>query len=256
MKNPLRHYTAFCKSITLAIVCIGLLSLAGAGAAQANGQGNGISDPLSPHNFAAADWNFRGEICRVCHVPHDHGRTTYLYENGLLWNHQVSAPAYTMYSSETVTHAQEGAPMGIAKLCLGCHDGSVAVNQFDKNANGDATYTDPDTLEVINYTEIFIGDIDIDFKMPNGRIPFDLQGTHPISISYTGSDPNMNLPSSTMGSSGTIADVLDNGLVQCSSCHDVHDQESVPDTHLLRVSNNLSTGDGVPSGLCLTCHKK
>jgi hypothetical protein len=55
-----------------------------------------------------------------------------------------------------------------------------------------------------------------------------------------------------MGTSGTIADVLDAGKVQCSSCHDVHDQESVAGTHLLRVLNNGAN----PSGLCLTCHIK
>jgi hypothetical protein len=58
-----------------------------------------------------------------------------------------------------------------------------------------------------------------------------------------------------MGTSGTIADVLDAGKVQCSSCHDVHDQESVAGTHLVRVAQSVAQG-GVASGLCLTCHDK
>jgi len=60
-----------------------------------------------------------------------------------------------------------------------------------------------------------------------------------------------------MGGSGTIADVLEGGVLQCSSCHDVHDQpgESIPGTHLLRVAQTAAQG-GTPSGLCLTCHIK
>lgn len=52
-----------------------------------------------------------------------------------------------------------------------------------------------------------------------------------------------------------MAATLDNGKVQCSTCHDVHDQESVPGTHLLRTAQSPTEG-GVPSGLCLTCHLK
>ena len=58
-----------------------------------------------------------------------------------------------------------------------------------------------------------------------------------------------------MGTSGTIANVLDQDKVQCSSCHDVHEQESVAGTNLLRVAQTVAQG-GNPSGLCLTCHVK
>jgi len=35
------------------------------------GSGQGVKN--SPHDFATDPWNSRIEICRVCHVPHDHG---------------------------------------------------------------------------------------------------------------------------------------------------------------------------------------
>ncbi|MFQ5608173.1 MAG: hypothetical protein ACE5GA_09525, partial [Candidatus Zixiibacteriota bacterium] len=63
-----------------------------------------------------------------------------------------------------------------------------------------------------------------------------------------------NDPTAPMGTSGTINEVLENGKVQCSSCHDVHDNEAVGATHLLRVSQKASMGQA--SGLCLTCHNK
>ncbi len=229
----------------LAAASIGLFVIAGTGPAQANGFGLGITG--SPHDFSAATWNFRGEICRTCHVPHDHNRAQQLFTNGLLWNHQVSSVTYTMYDnawSSTLNNTQSPQPDGVAKLCLGCHDGSVALNQFDSNA----ALTRPDPA-------VFINEVDAGAQIPGALNAGDLRGTHPISIAYNGGDLGLNPESTAMGTSGTIADVLDGGKVQCSSCHDVHDgTEAVAGTHLLRVNQAAATGTA--SGLCLTCHNK
>jgi len=249
MKLPRKLYTTLCTATALTLAVFGLIVIAGAGTAQANGNGNGIIN--SPHDFSGSAWNFRNEICRVCHSPHDHQRTAQLYLNGLLWNHQVSSATYTMYDaawSSSLNNPQSAQPDGIAKLCLGCHDGTVALNQFDRNYDG---ATDGIGQKML--------DIEPDALVPgfadNGNR--DLRGTHPISIAYNGTDPGLNPDTSAMGTSGTIANVLDNGKVQCSSCHDVHDSsgEAVGGTHLLRVAQTVATG-GTPSGLCLTCHNK
>ena len=210
----------------------------------AQGSGNGIVG--SPHDFSTDSWNFRKEICRVCHVPHDHDRAFKRGLNGLLWNHEVSSATYTMYSSPTLDGAQDAQPSGISKLCLGCHDGTVAIDAFDKNATG----------------TIFIQDINPGNRVPGGNYwsgsVGDLRATHPISIVYDETkDKGLAPKTATMGTSGTIADVLEGGKVQCSSCHDVHDEkgEAVPGTHLLRVAQTVDQG-GTASGLCLTCHVK
>lgn len=226
---------------------ITLLVLAGTGVAQANGNGSGIVN--SPHDFSGSAWNFRGEICRTCHVPHDHSKSTKLYENGLLWNHQVSATTYTMYDaawSNTLDNTQSAQPDGTAKLCLGCHDGEVAINQFDRNFDGVSDGVGQ-TIDLIN----------AGFEIPGSNALGDLRGTHPLSIAYSGTDGGLNPATNPMGTSGTIDSVLDNGKVQCSSCHDVHDTagEAVGGTHLLRVAQTVATG-GAASGLCLTCHNK
>ena len=224
------------------VLAVSLSLVSGVCFAQATGLG--ISNPASPHNFSGPGdtWNLTGEICRVCHVPHDHNRASQRYLNGLLWNHALSAANYTMYDSSwsaTLDGAQSAQPDGIAKLCLGCHDGTIAVDTFDKYAG----------------SAVFMEDINLGFIVP-GFIEgpnLDMRGTHPLSISYDPvADPNLNPVSTAMGTSGTIADVLDNGKVQCSSCHDVHDQETVAGTHLLRVAQTGARA----SGLCLTCHIK
>lgn len=226
------------------------------GAAGANGSGNGMIG--SPHDFSNADWNFRNEICRVCHVPHDHDRNYELFSSGLLWNHQLSSETYQMYAEEGATNpafasfidgAYDSEPTGGAKLCLGCHDGTVGIDQFDRQTG--------------NVGTVFMAGYDGGgFVVPGGGVPrigtdLNLSGTHPLSIVYDEiADPGLHPKSNAMGS-GTIEDVLEPTAagfkVQCSSCHDVHDGvgESVPGTHLLRVSTK-----NPPSGLCLTCHKK
>jgi hypothetical protein len=190
-------------------------------------------------------WNGRGEICRVCHVPHDHGRATQRYLNGLLWNHGVSSATYSMYDnawSSTLTHTQSAQPDGHAKLCLGCHDGTVGIDTFDKYAGG----------------AVFIGTYDAGYQVPgflDGGNQ-DLRGTHPISIAYAGDDTKLQpAATATWASGDTVASTLDAGKVQCSTCHDVHDQESVGGTRLLRTAQATAFGAS-PSAMCLTCHVK
>jgi hypothetical protein len=203
----------------------------------------------SPHNFSVEPWNSTKEICRVCHVPHDHQRATQYYLNGLLWNHAISSQTYTMYDSswsETLTGTQSSQPDGISKLCLGCHDGTVAIDTFDKYSGG----------------SVYIDDINPLFKIPGftDGTNLDLRGTHPISIRFPsdeiGDDKNFKDPTiATWYDGSTVASTLDNGKIQCSTCHDVHDQDSVPGTHLLRAPQTTAQG-GSPSQLCFTCHIK
>lgn len=220
---------------------IGLAVLFLSGSAMANGSGAGIVG--SPHDFSNIvdnSWNTREEICRTCHVPHDHQRAD--YPTGLLWNHEATSQVFTTYTfiDGTVT----GQPDGVSKLCLSCHDGTVGIDEFDGKNTGAGT--------------VFISDFDQGFQVPGLGNSGDLGRTHPISVTYDfdPADPDdMNDPATTpMGTSGMINDVLPGGKVQCSSCHDVHDNVSVSGTHLLRVSQKASQGQA--SGLCLTCHNK
>ncbi len=207
----------------------------------------------SPHDFSTASWNFRGEICRVCHVPHDNESSDPLAGSGvsgLLWNHAVdNTTTFTLYGAAGTLNFLQGTigqPTGISKLCLGCHDGTVALGQFDSNAFGtDTTHAGVDNTTMIS---------DVSGAMMPAT-PGDLSRTHPISIMYDNlndsllHDPNTSVMGSlASGQTYFIKDVLDNGMVQCSSCHDVHNQE-VLGAHLLRVDNSTS-------GLCLTCHIK
>ena len=226
----------------LITICCAVVMVVGLNTAVIFAAGNGAGISGSPHDFSGESWS--SEICRVCHVPHDLGKTD--GDFGLLWNHTLSNATYLMYAEDTHSNFIDGSaetePMGVSKLCLGCHDGTIGIDQFDGNS-----------------ATTYISDYNSLYQIPN--IPDvgsdkDLSNTHPISITYDPvADSNLKPTSTSMGLSGTIAQVLDGGRVECSTCHDVHDQESVPGTNLLRVAQTVAQG-GAASGLCLTCHIK
>ena len=61
-----------------------------------------------------------GDACGFCHTPH--GTSV----NTPLWNQALSTTVYEIYQSSSL-EAAVGQPTGSSKLCLSCHDGTVAL---------------------------------------------------------------------------------------------------------------------------------
>ncbi len=214
--------------------------LACAGVAWANGGGilNSAHD-FSSSSQPASAWNLSGQICYSCHAPHDFGHDK--YESGLHWNHTTSNATYSTYVTSDGLAAPQ--PSGSSKLCLGCHDGTIAIDDFDGSTSSRNTY-------LSEYRDEF----QIPGRLDRGQ---NLGRTHPVGVeySYDPSDPDgLHSPTEPMGFSVSINDVLDNGKVVCSSCHDVHNNVSLEAANLLRAPMTVSQGSA--SGLCLSCHKK
>jgi len=167
------------------------------------------------------------EICVVCHAPHnavDAAASGLTYSP--LWNHEVTTATFTLYNSATLDHTP-GQPDGVTKLCLSCHDGSVAID---------------------NYGGVTTG---TNFVTGSARLGTDLSNDHPVSFLYdavASADNGIQPSTNPTPIGGTIAsELLVAGKVQCSSCHDVHDRDG--NQHLLVINNAASS-------LCLTCHVK
>ena len=79
----------------------------------------------SAHDFRNQAWG-NGQICIYCHAPHHTDTTT---TDAPLWNHEVTSQTYVLYDSATLD-ATVGQPGGLSKLCLSCHDGTVAPDSF------------------------------------------------------------------------------------------------------------------------------
>jgi hypothetical protein len=59
-------------------------------------------------------------ICIFCHAPHNSSPI------GFLWNRFDPPDNYTPYQSTTI-YATVGQPTGSSKMCLSCHDGTIAL---------------------------------------------------------------------------------------------------------------------------------
>lgn len=195
------------------------------------------------HNLSASSANTvratsETELCVFCHTPHG-GRT-----DAPLWNRDFSDQAYTPYTSPSL-QGGTGQPNGFSKLCLSCHDGSIALGAVTNapNAGSGAPLTMTGAAG--------------DGTMPAGatRIGTNLLNHHPISFAYDAglrTDDGELADPSTLGASGVrlyegaTTGVRDN--VQCTTCHDPH-TDALPD--FLRLDPRGRTGS-----LCLTCHVK
>lgn len=161
-------------------------------------------------------------ICIFCHAPH---RTS---GQPPLWNREDSRAAYLVYDSPTL-QAGTGQPTGTSRLCLSCHDGTIALG---------AVFSEPEEIQFQGGT-VFL---------PPGHtlLETDLSDDHPVSFVYDDvlalADGELKMPSALPTS--LPLDHL--GRMQCSSCHDAHNDDY---GDFLRQSPLFSQ-------LCLGCHEK
>jgi predicted CXXCH cytochrome family protein len=160
------------------------------------------------------------EICIFCHTPH---RAT---GEQPLWNHAASTATYTPYSSSTLK-ATVGQPTGASKLCLSCHDGTVALGLVNSRAT-------PIQLQ---------GGVT---TMPSGpaNLGTDLSQTHPVSFVY---DAALATAAGNLKDPATLTDKVrldHSGQLQCTACHDPHNDEF----------GKFLVMDNTGSALCLACH--
>ncbi len=187
--------------------------------------GTGFAQTIvgSAHDFSSQGWGTT-EVCQPCHTPHNAGAVN----DAPLWNHESTAATFTLYTSPTLD-ATMGQPSGASILCLSCHDGTVALENFGGTTTG---------------THFISGD---------ALLGTDLSNDHPVSFIYdtalAGVDSGLYDPATVnSGLGGTIsADMLFADVLQCASCHDVHNGSGV---------GNLLLKDNTGSALCLTCHNK
>lgn len=199
-------------------------------------------------------------ICIYCHAPH-HTMTTdeaQIWEIDYypLWNHAITTTTVWIPYQNTdpgnpvipddVQHqlnAELGDPASVSKLCLSCHDGSVAISTYGHFDNEAASSKHTGSVTASKNPRILIG--------LNGY----LQNHHPIGFNYddvAAADNEIRDPSSALLGNNpyglTVEDVLWGRSIECSSCHDVHNTKNTG-KKFLRVEDDHSN-------LCFSCHKK
>jgi predicted CXXCH cytochrome family protein len=219
----------------------------------------------SPHDFTTTTntlywiggvpWNApktgsTNNVCSSCHTIHHAPDPT----RGPLWIHTPTAHTFTLYSSsisESFPSDVTIAKLGSSSLtCLGCHDGSVAINSQDSLSAGVIS------TKVKGTTPLFIASSAIVVEVSGGVD--DLTHMHPLGVNYGDCLASTFLPANSLnpvstpflGAGGvTVQNMLKHGNVECASCHDIH----------RTIGNSANSGIfTVASGqnLCLGCHNK
>lgn len=156
------------------------------------------------------------EICIFCHTPHSAS------SSAPLWNRYDSGQMYIPYTSTTIK-ATTGQPTGASKLCLSCHDGTVALGLV-RSRSQTISFTQPIGAEQ--------------------NLGTDLSDDHPVSFRYDSSlvfsNRQLKDPANLTG-----AVHLDNdSQLQCSSCHDAHNDQF----------GNFLKVNAIRGNLCMACH--
>jgi predicted CXXCH cytochrome family protein len=217
------------------------LSTAGAGAAWGDGMATDTLD----------------RVCIYCHAPHHTLTPAAAAAAGInyypLWNHPLSSRTYLMYQNTDATTPEypgsiqhqlnadlTGQPGGVSKLCLSCHDGSVATNAYGFAPAGSRS-TGSKNLPASSRFAIGFGG--------------DLRNHHPIGFNYSdvaaADDEIWPSTQSLLGANTyglTIGDLLWGGKVECTSCHDVHNTKN--------EGQKFTWVEDTRSNLCFSCHNK
>ncbi|MFZ4858570.1 MAG: cytochrome c3 family protein [Desulfuromonadaceae bacterium] len=257
------------KKITVAIALTGLM----AGAAYAGiNAGEGITGSLHDMNYSRISGTpdeFK-RACVFCHTPHNAKNDKTYTTNAPLWNrvdttltaptpYTWAAPANAAYEADGKTpKILIGDPLlGPTRLCMGCHDGSIAVDSHGSKTG---------LIKMPTTSKAYVKDLTI---------------THPIGFDYDAAyaarGVNELIPSTGHFITGAvgqafktqaadrpaaltaggklISDTLYGGTMTCASCHEVHNTNNakpvVPGAY-----NYFLRAQEEGSAICLSCHIK
>jgi len=231
------------------------------------------------------------EVCVFCHTPHaatqaDLGGTPL---RAPLWNRRVPAGStYTPYTSSTmdaqsITDGLNAQPGGSSKLCLSCHDGTLAIGNVNV-LNGNQNVTIPMTGTGPG------GSMPVGEGTASGFTRFlgtDLRNDHPISVTFNSAlatrDGELRLVDAQQrwpAGSGSVLGLRSPGFkpllpleptgstgagqVQCATCHDPHLREldeTKGNQKFLRAQRfqeltPSATHNASSDIICLSCHDK
>jgi len=275
--SRVKHYARKMKARRLAaILVLALLALAAWLAPAAPAAAAKVSDIANTkHNLSktgpgTVKASTETQICVFCHTPHNAEAQT----GAPLWNRKLNnatyAATYSSSSIEANVDELSKGPGGLSRLCLSCHDGTMAIGNVNV-LNGQANAS-------IAMTGTGAGG-----AMPPGAgattgftrsLGTDLSNDHPISFTYdatlAAADGELRTPDgATVGTRVRGQPKpklpLEEGQLQCTTCHDPHLKETDPTKGAAKFLRLNRLQESTPAGglfsdngdiLCLACHDK
>jgi len=233
----------------------------------------GITDSIHDMNiYVGATPDEFGRSCVFCHTPHNAQPIDPLNPVPL-WNHQWTTADFSLGVYQWATPKNfpltiDDPLIGPTRLCMSCHDGTVAIDQHGPS-------------------RAFAGTMFLTGDAAVGRNA-DLTDDHPIGFSYgqaltERNTAGLNWPelvektemfASSVTASAvpgvydtvvraqggrTIGEVLYQGdIVTCATCHEVHNKENVVQDVGTQgyTPNYLLYAKEKDSLICLSCHLK
>lgn len=209
-----------------------------ASAAIATAQPESVADTVhnlsvsGPGEIRALD---ETEVCKFCHVPHNAEAAT------PLWGHALSQAQYQTPELRASGDVPVPAPQpdGSSRLCLSCHDGTVALGDVAGEAGG---------IRMRGAERLRPGH--------RGFLGTDLTGSHPISFVLQDSpgdriaaDTDMDLHPLSLITADPQVRLDPEGKMQCTTCHDAHSDAHYQSGRVPRFWVKPTY-----AGVCLTCH--
>ncbi len=257
-----------------------------------------IFSPDQQRNVKTSLENGTTEVCVFCHTPHGASRPG-IKIRAPIWNRQLPKDQFQMYDqvwskSFEATPNDPGRPTGYSRLCLSCHDGTIALGSvLNKSGSGglDGEYTmeyPTGQSPAGPFGSIPVGE---GATSQNTRaLGQDLRNDHPISMrfdtallakdaEFVNPGPPIHRPftqstptplSPLRRASGNNNNIYDS--VQCTSCHNPHQVDFPKFLRANRLQSRTfastqaekrvgaATRGGPPQEggaiLCLFCHDK
>lgn len=180
---------------------------------------------FSMHSFSDTKAVTEEQVCVFCHTPHN------ATPNVPLWNRSATIAAPQTYTSSTLqATVTQPTIADVSKLCLSCHDGTVALG--DTVNNGMIPF-----IQGPNYTLPPSAAANL-----NNAIGFT--DDHPFAfVPITGPEIRVPPPNDPVRLDST-------GKVQCTSCHQPHVPNNDPTAGKFLAKAN------VRSAICTTCHTR
>jgi len=208
--------------------------------------------------------------CAYCHTPHHAaapgqmvdvtvGPDTVSYEAYTpLWSRTLTNGNYDQYGSATFNPAADGKfydPMaGPSRLCMSCHDGSIAVDSY-YGKTGTVAERGDDQMNYFGSNHFAVG------------LSSGLSNDHPVgfvydelaldTVKYELKPATATFAGGTKTIDSAMTEVQGVGRVMtCASCHDVHNGPSVLNKAPASGRGYFLLASQTDSALCLSCHDK
>ena len=235
-----QFWTTYRFALSTSLVCVIMLSTQ---VSRAQGPDREFSVMNTVHNLSVSGpgeikSKTESEICKFCHIPHT------AVVPAALWGHALSEEEN--YKVPEVSRGRGTAgpapqPDGSSRLCLSCHDGTVALGDVKGEEKRIRMQGSQQRLRP---------------ERP-GFIGTDLTGSHPVSFEFPDSDPGDGAPGRDIGLRPLESVRKDErvrldsrGKVQCTSCHDPHADRYYEEGKIPRFWVKPTVDE-----VCLTCHE-